>query len=173
MTLKSVLLSAALLGSSCTAMAAPGDPVLPLVSIGGGAFGAGYVQSVDTFFQNTFDFSPASFAGLVSISLTGISGPVHFANASLNGAANFWFFPDTGDTDVSFKAQVTADMPLELFVQGIASVDGGATAGSGMYRVIVNAIPAAVPEPQTWALLIAGLGGIAFVTRRKAGKDLR
>lgn len=32
-------------------------------------------------------------------------------------------------------------------------------------------IVSAVPEAQTWAMLLAGLGLVGFVARRRAGRD--
>ncbi len=42
-----------------------------------------------------------------------------------------------------------------------------ATGGDGMYSVGELAITAAVPEPETYAMMLAGLGLLGFMARRK------
>lgn len=42
----------------------------------------------------------------------------------------------------------------------------GRSAMGGQYSIALNAVPA-VPEPQTYALMLAGLGVVAFVARRR------
>lgn len=44
-------------------------------------------------------------------------------------------------------------------------IDGGSNGGS-----LVPPVTPAVPEPETWAMLMAGLGLLAFAGRRKAGR---
>ena len=45
----------------------------------------------------------------------------------------------------------------------------GAQAFGGQYSVSLAAVPA-VPEPSTYALMLAGLGAVAFVARRRRGQ---
>lgn len=47
------------------------------------------------------------------------------------------------------------------------SGDFGPDAFGGQYSVALRAIPAAVPEPQTLALMLAGLGVMGFMSRRR------
>lgn len=42
----------------------------------------------------------------------------------------------------------------------------GPTATGGQYSVALNAVPA-VPEPETYALMLAGLGAVGFMARRR------
>ena len=98
----------------------------------------------------------------MSVSLSSLSGPVSFFTASLNDQ-NFSFFPELGQIDFSFSAFVNNDVPLTLTVFGAVLNKDGNPGGLGSYS---GSITAAVPEPQTWALLLAGLAGIAVAARK-------
>ena len=160
MTLKKLLLAAALAGSAGLAFAA--DPVV-LVPTTPGMFGGEFTQLADGLFIDTFSFLPEAFAGQVSVVLSSLSGPVSFFTASLNGQ-DFSFFPGPSPIDFAFQAYVTADMPLTLTVFGAVLDADGNPGGMGSYH---GAVTAAVPEPQTWVLLMAGLAGVAFTARRR------
>ena len=60
----------------------------------------------------------------------------------------------------TFTSAVTFDQ-LALHVQGLTSAQGD----SAWYSVT------AVPEPETYAMLLAGLGLMGFVARRRSSKD--
>lgn len=161
MKLNRSLLALALSASVCAAAAAP----IELLPTGGGTLGATFVQTVDEgSLVDYFDFTPSSFAGLVAVSLHSLTGPVSLLTASINDVG---FGNDTSDLfNFSFQAQVGADMPLNLTVLRAVEDADGNPAGSGSYTVSVNAFAAAVPEPQTWALLIVGLLAIGLTARK-------
>lgn len=162
MNLKRLLAAAALAGSASLSFAATPDPVL-LLPTGPGMYAGSFVQSVDGLFIDTFSFIPDSFKGRVSVSLSSLTGPVSFFTASLNGQ-DFSFFPELGKIDFSFNAYVNNDVPLTLTVFGaVLDLDGNPN-GPGSYS---GSITAAVPEPQTYALLLAGLAAIGMAARRK------
>ena len=60
----------------------------------------------------------------------------------------------------------TASNTGHLFL-GFLDID--AANNSGKFTALVT-LPSAVPEPETYAMMLAGLGMLAFVARRKAGK---
>ena len=167
MKFKRFLIAASLAGATGLASAATPDPVL-LAPAGPGAFSGSFTQAVEGLFIDTFSFMPASFSGRVSVSLAGVSGPVSFFTAELNGLG-FSFFPELGADNFSFQANVTADTPLSLTVFGAVLDADGNPGGAGSYR---GSIMAAIPEPQTYALLLAGLlavSGVAARRRARAG----
>ena len=160
MNLKHLLAAAAIAGTASASIAAMPDPVV-LLPTGPGMFAGSFVQPVEGLFIDTFSFIPDTFRGRVSVSLTSLSGPVSFFTASLNDQ-NFSFFPELGQINFSFSAFVNNDVPLTLTVFGAVLDKDGNPGGLGSYG---GSITAAVPEPQTWALLLAGLSGIAVAAR--------
>ena len=161
MKLKNLLLCATLASASLSAAAAP----VLLAPSGPGTLSGNFTQSVEGFFIDEFSFTPSSFSGLVSVVLTGLAGPVSFFTASLNGQ-DFSYFPELGEPTFSFQATVTSDVPLSLKVFGAVLDADSNPAGLGSYFGSINAV-AAVPEPQTLGLLLAGLGALALTARRK------
>ncbi len=157
------LLAAVALAASAGASQA--DTVVTLTPTGPGMFAGGFTQAVDGVFVDTFSFIPASFAGLVSVSLSSLSGPVTFFVGSLNGQDFSSFEP--APAGFAFSTYVTADMPLMLTVFGAVLDADGNPGGAGSYRGVITA---AVPEPQTWALMLAGLMG---VTRLASSESAR
>lgn len=160
-TLKTIFCAAALAGSAGMSWAAPPDPV-QLTPSGPGQLSGEFVQTVEGQFVDTFSFIPTTFDGLVSVTLSSLSGPVSFFTATLNDQS-FSYFPDHGQ-DFTFAAMVSSAMPLMLTVYGAVIDADGQPTGSGSYH---GAILAAVPEPQTYALLLAGLLGVGMVARRR------
>ena len=165
MKFKTLLATVALVGSAGLSQA---DTVVTLVPTGPGMFAGEFTQAVEGVFVDTFSFIPASFAGLVSVSLSSLSGPVTFFVGSLNGQDFSNFEP--APASFAFSAFVTADMPLMLTVFGAVLDANGNPGGAGSYRGVITA---AVPEPQTWALMLAGIAGLAGLSsasarRRKA-----
>ena len=165
MKFKTLIAAVALVGSAGISQA---DTVVTLTPTGPGMFAGGFTQAVDGVFVDTFSFIPVSFAGLVSVTLSSLSGPVTFFVGSLNDQDFSNFAP--APASFSFQAYVSDDRPLNLTVFGAVLDADGNPGGVGSYRGVITA---AVPEPQTWALMLAGMAGLAGLSgasarRRKA-----
>lgn len=128
-------------------------------------------------FLDTFRFTVAS-PSLVDITMitigSGNEQAISFTGAWLNGIAlNIQTVDNADGTRQSFidfaRAGLTGDMVLT--VQGYAG--GALETGSAIaasYSGVVNVVPAAaVPEPESYALFLAGLGltGVLLSRRRK------
>jgi opacity protein-like surface antigen len=134
-----------------------------------GSYTAGF-ESVHTSagaFVDTFTFTP-TVAGMLEGSLvTTSSGPatnINFTSATINGIA-FNFSP-IGDNEWGFTGVHFSSGPLVLKLFGVAGPD--VTAGSSItasYGGTLNV--SAVPEPETWAMMLGGLGLVGFMARRR------
>lgn len=115
--------------------------------------------------------------GWADTSFAGTSGGLSMdMSVSSNGVVLGSFLWDAGtasnaakDINFSFQANVGDEIVLSAFMAGNLMADGSQAAGvsalagslSGDFAV------AAVPEPETYALLLAGLGVIGVVARRR------
>ncbi len=173
MKLKPLVLAAALALSAGTALAEDftvSVPLVPAADVAGffsAAFGTTHV--VAGGFTDTWTFTGGPASGIAEASLITIgfsqATDIDFIGASLNGSA----LSLTGGGNVQFGilAPQTYTGPLVLTVTGIASPAlAVGTAVSASYAGTVNVSP--VPEPGSYALLLAGLGVMGFVARRKS-----
>ena len=160
MKFKTLIAAVALVGCAGISQA---DTVVTLTPTGPGMFAGEFTQAVEGVFVDYFSFIPVSFAGLVSVTLSSLSGPVTFFVGSLNDQ-NF-DNSEPAPASFSFQAYVSDDRPLNLTVFGAVLNDDGSPGGAGSYRGVITA---AVPEPQTWALMLAGMAGLAGLSRTSA-----
>ena len=144
----------------------PAPIVLPLTASAAG-MAASFQSTVNGVFLDTYTFLPASVMGNVSVTLTPLSGPVNFTVALLNGEG-FGFDPDAGSSTFSFQSFSTGQAPLQLQVLGFGGDAEAFTPMQAAYRgtVTVQAITA-IPEPSTYALLLAGLAATGLVERKR------
>ena len=171
MTTKTILRAFVLVGVVAASMSTLAATI-PLASDSTGGFDGSIDMAANGLVIDDFSFTPESFGGLVSVTLSNLSGPVSFFTAA--------FIPDTSSeidfsnlsndpsADFSFSALVSSAMPLTLRVFGAVTQPDGNPGGAGTYHVAVTEAIAAVPEPQTYALLLAGLAATSVgVARRR------
>ncbi|MDY7575670.1 FxDxF family PEP-CTERM protein [Actimicrobium sp. CCI2.3] len=134
----------------------------------------GGTHSGTSAFNDVFNFTPTLSSGLATTlvsSFTLFGGGVTFNSASLNGVslmATTPLSPASGFTiyNLVLGAQQFTG-PLQLLVSGnsfgsISSYNGSISVTAG------TPIPSPVPEPETYAMMLAGLGLLGFAARRKA-----
>lgn len=147
-----------------------------LVGSPGGNYSAapGVVHTISGSFEDTFNFSFTGSA-MVSASLTHSSfGDVQritFTEAWLNGIP-LTIDPVLGFDGMQFSRayldSVSATGNFSLVVKGYAG--GNLAPGEGIaasYAGTFNVMPTAVPEPETYAMFLAGLGAVGLLARRR------
>ncbi len=121
-------------------------------------------------FTDTFTFTPDATFGstaqafLANLSVTGSdASSINFSSADLNGIALTGFGGPTvfgyAQGEVLAQTSLLFNGPLVLTVMG--STNGGSYAGA------FNLNLAPVPEPETYGMLLAGLGILGFLARRR------
>ncbi len=139
-----------------------------------GYFTAGFtVQHMKAgSFTDIFNFTPNVEGAVSSRLITGgytKRTNIDFTSANLGGVSPFVFTP-TGPEEIGFSGLLTNfNGLLQLTVSGIAGF--GLAAGSPIaasYSGTMNVVPVtAIPEPETYALMLAGLGAVGFMARRR------
>ncbi|BCO28143.1 hypothetical protein MIZ03_3040 [Rhodoferax lithotrophicus] len=120
----------------------------------GGSWTAG--SSLGSTFSDIFNIS-FDRGGVIQTSLNPAWG-VTLTSASVNGLN----FGSSNSLSTTFNAGVVYHL----------SLSGTAVPGSGGYGVAFNGSPvAAVPEPETLAMLLAGLGLVGWSVRRRQEKS--
>ncbi|WP_219118893.1 FxDxF family PEP-CTERM protein [Janthinobacterium sp. UMAB-56] len=171
MKLKS-LIAAAVLSAASIGSASATAYTVDLVNTTGNLWTSGFnaVPSPLGDFVDTFTFTPDATFGstaqafLANLSVTGAdSSSIHFTGADLNGVALTGF----GGPTVFGYAQGEILAPTSILFNGslVLTVMGNTQGGS--YGGVFNLNLAPVPEPETYGMLLAGLGILGFLARRR------
>lgn len=136
---------------------------------GGGLFGA-FSASHTTAgaFSDTYNFlfgGDAIVSGALFTIGFGRTSELHFTSASLNGVA--YSFADLGAIEIGGLGSTSFSGPLVLTVNGVAGPQlGDGQRTSAGYSGVLSVSP--VPEPGAYAMMLAGLGALAFMVRRRS-----
>ncbi|MEO5697239.1 MAG: PEP-CTERM sorting domain-containing protein, partial [Burkholderiaceae bacterium] len=110
----------------------------------------------------------------VSIFDASIAAPITYAD-TFSGAGNSGFvFGLNSEQAASFSAAVTAaGVSFSSLRAGLSASASSAEGGFETFFIAnsnLNPPVAAVPEPETYALLLAGLVAVGFVARRRGSR---
>jgi hypothetical protein len=138
-----------------------GDTTPPITGVVTARIGREFVPAGSFTDTYTFIVDVDGFgSGTVGTSLSGPSTDINFSSITINGIT----IPITGqNTDVEFAGlsgfQLFAGAVNELIIEG--------TSTGGSYGGNITFTPAAVPEPATWGMMLAGFGALGFAMRRR------
>ncbi|PTR13631.1 putative secreted protein with PEP-CTERM sorting signal [Nitrosospira sp. Nsp2] len=117
-----------------------------------------------------------TFSVPYTISLTGITSVCCYSDtAFVNGSANFYSSTNGGSSNSSSSASFSIDSYGDLsstsragnLVFGIVASDAGTGSLSVGFNASAHGAVVAVPEPESYAMLLAGLGLMGAVVQRR------
>jgi hypothetical protein len=168
MKLKNIALAAMLAGSVFGGNAYAEDFTVPLTQSNNNpsrytAFFGNVPDGLEgTSFTDTFTFTPELFSngrvssGVINIAL-GADNELTPFSASLNGLA---FTASATEAGVyTLRNAWLSPGPLVLTITGLIGADGGSYAGN------INLL--AVPEPETYGMMLGGLALLGYMARRR------
>jgi hypothetical protein len=161
MKIKSFIAAAALTLAASSSFAATVN--LTQDAVNHNKYTGGFTVTHNADFTDVFTFSPSLTSSLVSASLISIgftpADDIKFTSVTLNGYA-LNIVNGIVDTAVT-ASQLHLSGPLTLTVIGESGSNASYSGTINMTAV------AAVPEPETFAMLGAGLALVGFVARRR------
>lgn len=169
MTLRAVALAALLAASSAAMAANPQGPgTVTLTNTTGNLWSASIGDTpVLGAFTDVFTLTPNATPGswawgsVINTAFFG-AGNISFTSADLNGipllTGALPAFPVTFNVATLLPAHVSG--PLTLTINGVNS-------GGGSYGGDINVAMAPVPEPETYGMLLAGVGILGMLARRR------
>ena len=110
----------------------------------------------------------ASFSSIAGLLTNGTNDPIQFHSVLWLGSNGFQIFQSTSEFALfghDFAGSTISDMQLNIATP--VSSTGGFFAVFQTSTLVVDGMTAAVPEPETYAMLLAGLGLVGFAARRK------
>jgi hypothetical protein len=179
MKIKSALASSLLALACVSAMAENNNAPVSLSTDADGWLTAdlSFTHSVAGAFVDTYTFTGFGGSALINAYLStqgsNAFADINLTSVTLNGVAfdltktNFSGYVQ--GKEKAFLDETGFNSSLTLVITGFAGgnlAEGTAIAAS--YSATINAIPSAVPEPVTLALMLAGLGAVGFVARRRS-----
>lgn len=162
MKLKSTVLAAALAvaGAQAFAQTAWGDHAAF-------EFGSGFAVGGGTLLSDSFTFTLTAPSVLLTTAVSNDAGWLDL----VDGLISLYSASGTLLSSFSFDSVPTASAPIELSggdYYYVVSAQVSALALAGSYTFTSQISP--VPEPETYALFLAGLGAVGFmVSRRRNG----
>lgn len=123
-----------------------------------GVGGSADISNLDLTFSDAAKAAlPESFVGGALTS--GTYGPANY------GQYQFTFF-DNATSFTGFNG-LSANGAWTLYVEDVFPADGGSISRGWSLDFTTDAV-AAVPEPATWAMMLAGFGMVGFAARRRS-----
>lgn len=176
MKLKSILIASLLAASSLAAQAENLSTNAALTGIPNLSGGFSLTHLWSGMFTDTITFTPPSASGLVDGAIMTIgfgTANIDFYGADINGNALTLVAappagPGAGYFEAGYLLPTNINGPLVLTVHGYAGPTPQLTDRvpiSATYTGSINVRP--VPEPETYAMLLGGLGVLAFLGRRR------
>lgn len=91
--------------------------------------------------------------------------------ADFNAASSYTWLLATSSSGIQGFASNLFAIDTSAFLNNLGGGTFSVSLGglNGDTSIFLNFNPASVPEPSTWALLLTGLGAVAFLARRRAG----